>query len=102
MRFEHDGMTYGLSFQHRDVPVLATVSQRLKLKADEQPPTRRETTARLVRYFDTPVGGVAVPPHEVMRATVRRYFKDEPWSKERARQQALKSTRASAAMGMPR
>lgn len=88
MRFQFEGQHYVLDFPRRDVPVIVKqVVQRLK--PDQPPPTRRETTARLSKLVIA--DGDAKPlPVEMMRATVRRYFKDKPMSNEQARVEALK------------
>lgn len=86
MRFDYDGARFSLEFPRRDVPVtLKHVTARLK--PDQPAPTRRETTARLMRWDARQ--GPQTAAYEVMRATVRRYHHDPPTSNEEARVQAL-------------
>lgn len=88
MRFEFEGQQYVLDFPRRDVPVVVKYVVE-RLKPDQPPPTRRETTARLSKLVV--VNGDAKPvPVEVMRATVRRHYRAVPWSNEEARVEALK------------
>jgi hypothetical protein len=89
MKFQHEGTFYVLDFPRRDVPV--TVKHVAdKLKPDQPLPTRRETTARLSRLvMGAGIADEKLVPVEVMRATVRRYHRDSPWSNEQARVAAL-------------
>jgi hypothetical protein len=89
MRFQHEGQHYVLDFPRRDVPVTVKhVADRLK--PDQPPPTRRETTARLSKLvMGAGIVNEKPVPVEVMRATVRRYHRDAPWSNEQARVAAL-------------
>lgn len=89
MRFTFEGEQYALEFPRRDVP---TTAKHVKIvRMDEGPPKRRETTARLMKVWQT-VGDGLIDTHttEVMRATIRRYHKDPPMTNERARVEALR------------